>query len=221
MRFLPSPRTRRPALAVGLTLAGIAVTGAGCGQDEGRPIPTGAARDLVARFDEVKRRVDARACNDVREDSLPAIQKEIDGLPANVDKDVRSTLEDGVGRLKELIEADCVEPPKAAPQETTTPEPDPQPQEDPTPTPDPEPEPTPEPDPEPTPTPEPDPGGGGSNGGGNGGGGGDSGGGNGKDGGGDSGAAPPDGGGTDPTGGTTDPGSTGGTTPRSTREAPA
>jgi len=199
MRFLPSPRTRRPALAVGLTLAGIAVTGAGCGQDEGRPIPTGAARDLVARFDEVKRRVDARACNDVREDSLPAIQKEIDGLPANVDKDVRSTLEDGVGRLKELIEADCVEPPKAAPQETTTPEPDP----------------------EPTPTPEPDPGGGGSNGGGNGGGGGDSGGGNGKDGGGDSGAAPPDGGGTDPTGGTTDPGSTGGTTPRSTREAPA
>ena len=220
MRRFSSPRARRPAVTVALALAGMAVAGLGCGADEGRPIPARSAKDIVARLDEVERRVDARACNDVREDSLPAIQQEIDDLPSNVDADVRSTLADGLGRLDELIEAECVEPPKPAPQEPT-PEPEPEPQPDPIPTPEPEPEPEPEPT-EPDPPPEPDPGGGGGGGGDDGGGGGDGGGGDngggdngggggsdGDGGGGDSGAVPPVGGGTGPTGGTSDPGATG------------
>jgi hypothetical protein len=222
MKFVHSTRARRPALAVVLALGGLAAAGVGCGEDEGRPIPAGQARDIVARLDEVERRVDARACNDVRDDSLPAIQQSLDDLPSNVDQDVRSTLEDGVGRLTELIEAECVEPPAPVQEETTTPEPDPEPQSDPTPTPDPEPDPAPKPDPA------PDSGGSGSDGGGDSGGGdsgddssGGSDGGGADDGGGDSGSLPPDGGdGTDPTGGT-DPGSTGGTTPGATDQQPA
>ncbi len=226
MRRFSSPRARRPAVTVALALAGIAVAGVGCGGEEGRPIPARSAQDIVARLDEVERRVDARECKDVREESLPAIEREIDDLPSNVDADVRTTLADGLGRLDELIEAECVEPPKPAPLEPT-PEPEPEPQPDPIPTPEPEPEPAPEPA-EPDPPPEPDPGGGGGgggdDGGGSGGSGGDGGGGGGSDGGdgddagGDSGAVPPLGGGTGPTGGTSDPGATGRTALRATRE---
>ncbi len=203
MRCLPSPRARRAAAGVALSLSGIVVAAAGCGEDEGRPIPTRTAREIVAGLDEVERRVDARDCNDVRDDSLPAVRKEIEGLPANVDADVRRTLEDGLGRLDELVKAECVEPPEPQVDPTPKPEPKPEPEPTPEPTPAPEPEPTPEPEPkpEPEPTPEPTPpdgGGGGDNGNGGGNGGGN-GKGNGGDGGGDgSGALAPDAGGTDP-----------------------
>ena len=116
MRSLSSSRARRAAVGVALTLAGIVVAVAGCGEDEGRPIPTRAARDIVAGLDEVERRVDSRDCNDVRDDSLPAVRQEIEDLPASVDADVRTTLEDGLGRLDELVEAECVEPPEPAPE---------------------------------------------------------------------------------------------------------
>ena len=218
MRRFSSPRARRPAVTVALALAGIAVAGVGCDADEGRPIPASSAQDIVARLDEVERRVDARECKDVREESLPAIEREIDDLPSNVDADVRTTLADGLGRLDELIEAECVEPPKAAPLEPT-PEPEPVPQPDPIPTPEPEPEPEPEPTEPAVPT-APDPGGDGGDDGGGGGGGSDGGGGengggggsDGDDGGGKSGAVPPGGGGTRPTEGTA---------PGATRETPA
>ncbi len=217
MRPLFLPRARRPAPAVAATLVGAALAGAGCGQEaEGRPIPTRTARDIVARLDEVQRRVDASACNDVRDDSLPALQQEIDGLPRSVDEDVRTTLEDGLGRLEELVQAECDEPSEATPAEST-PTPDPEPQIDPTPSP--EPDTTTEPSTPTTPDTGGDSGTGGGSGTGNGtgndgngsgsgsGGGDDAGGGDDTGGGGDSGSLPPDDGSTGSTGGHADPGS--------------
>jgi hypothetical protein len=199
MRLLPRAGVRRATLAAALAAGALSVV-AGCGKEEGRPIPASAANDIIARLDEVERRVAANACNDVRQDSLPALEQEIANLPARVDANVRSTLENGLGRLTELVEAECVEPQTQPPAETV---PDVAPAEpEPTPSPEPQPEPQPEPDDVPTPTPDGD----GGNGNGGGGGGGSDGGG--SDGGGDSGFVP-DGGGSDPDQGA-DPGGGGG-----------
>jgi hypothetical protein len=178
MRPFPRPRRSGGVVAVSVAVAALAVL-AGCGQAEGQPIPARSAQKIVKRLDEVQRRIDAQnACDDIREDSLPALEREIGRLPKRTDEDVRTTLEDGLGRLTELVEAECEEPPapEREPEPEPVPEPDPVPE---VPT-------TPEPDPEPTypDTPQiPD---GGSDGdGGNDGGGGDDGGGGNDDGRGD------------------------------------
>ncbi|HEV2773230.1 MAG TPA: hypothetical protein VGV57_10470 [Thermoleophilaceae bacterium] len=173
MRLFPRPHRRGPALAVAVAVAGMGML-AGCGEDQGEPIPARSARNIVKRLDEVERRIDAQnACNDIREDSLPALRREVARLPKRTDEDVRTTLEDGLGRLAELVEAECVEPRERDPAPEPEPEPEPEPQiQIPT---------TPEPQPEPQPdyqdTPQTPDGGGG--GGGDDDGGGDGGGGNG------------------------------------------
>jgi hypothetical protein len=204
MRFLRHALARRGTLAAVLSVASVVVA-AGCGGDEGRPIPASTARDIVARLDEVERRVAANACNDVRSDSLPALEQQVAGLPGGVDPNVRSTLENGLGRLRELVEAECVEPQTQPPVDTI---PDIAPAE-------PEPTPTPEPQPEPQPDQNPQPGGGGD-----GDGSGSDGGGSGSDGRGDgsgsdgdgSGFVPDGDGGADPSPGT-DPGQGGAVPP--------
>ena len=114
-------------------MCAVAVAGAGmlagCGQDQGDPIPQRSARTIVQRLNEVERRIDAgNACNDIREDSLPALKREVRRLPRRVDKDVRTTLHDGLGRLTELVEAECVEPREPGPEPDPEPEPEPEPQ---------------------------------------------------------------------------------------------
>ena len=198
MRPYPRPRRRGPALLVSVAVAGAGML-AGCGEEEGEPIPTRSARTIVKRLDEVERRIDAgNACNDIREDSLPALRREVARLSKRTDEDVRTTLEDGIGRLAELVEAECVEPRERDPEPEPEPEPEPQPEiEIPT---------TPEPQPEPVPdypdipqTPDGGGGGGGGDdGGGDGGGGNDGGGGDGgNDGGGGEGGGGDGGGGAD------------------------
>jgi hypothetical protein len=204
MRFSLLSRARGIVRSVAAGLGAAAALAAGCGESEGRPIPSGGAQDIVAALEDVQQGVDASACTNVRQSSLPQLQDEVDDLPSSVDRDVRTTLEDGVGRLEELVRAECQEPAEPAP---TTPEPDV------TPEPDPQPEPTPEPDPTPQPT-EPDgttpPDGGGTGDGGTGNGNG-SGGGGGDDGGGDDGGGSPGGGGDES--GSLSPGGTGGGDP--------
>jgi hypothetical protein len=195
MRLLLHARARRGAVAAVLAV-GVALVVAACGQDEGRPIPATAARDIVARLDEVERRVAANACNDVRSDSLPALEQQVAGLPKGVDPNVRSTLENGLGRLTELVEAECVEPQTQPPVDTTPDIAPAEPETTPTPEPQPDPDPQPQPDPDPQPQPDGD-GGGGSDGG-------SDGGGSGSDGDG-SGFVPGGDGGTNPSPGT-DPG---------------
>jgi hypothetical protein len=128
--------------------AGLAIAGCG-GDEEGEPIPAQTAQALEAELDGVQARIDngsAGACNDILEGdrgpNLERVQQLIDGLPEDVDPDVRSALEDSFDRLWELVEQDCDE--KAQEEESER-------QEEP----EPEPEPTPtetEPEPEPTPT---------------------------------------------------------------------
>jgi hypothetical protein len=124
-----------------LALLGAALAIAGCGGDEeGEPIPAQTAQALQAELDGVQARIDngsAGACNDILEGdrgpNLERVQQLIDGLPDDVDPDVRSALEDSFDRLWELVKQDCDD--KAQEEESQRQE-----------------EPEPEPEPEPTPT---------------------------------------------------------------------
>jgi hypothetical protein len=124
-----------------LALLGAAFAIAGCGGDEeGEPIPAQTAQALQAELDGVQARIDngsAGACNDILEGdrgpNLERVQQLIDGLPDDVDPDVRSALEDSFDRLWELVQQDCDD--KAQEEESQRQE-----------------EPEPEPEPEPTPT---------------------------------------------------------------------
>jgi hypothetical protein len=135
-------------LLLALLGAGLAIAGCG-GDEEGEPIPAQTAQALQAELDGVQARIDngsAGACNDILEGdrgpNLERVQQLIDGLPDEVDPDVRSALEDSFDRLWELVQQDCDD--KAQEEESER-------QEEP----EPEPEPTPtetEQEPEPTPT---------------------------------------------------------------------
>lgn len=107
-----------------------AALAAGCGsEDKGRPLPRAQAAELKARLAEVERRFDAGggACRDIEGDSAPAAQRIIDGLPANVDPDLRDAVRQSFDRLFELTSQQCDEgrgqetAPETTPPETTPP----------------------------------------------------------------------------------------------------
>ena len=81
---------------------------AGCGGDEeGDPIPRGEARDLITVLDLIENNVESGACGGAQakiRNDLPPI---VDRLPADVDADVRSALEEGIDRLRQLVEDEC------------------------------------------------------------------------------------------------------------------
>ena len=101
-----------------LLLLVAAVVGAGCGPDEEtKPsIPADQAAALEARLNEVQRRFDVGggACDDITNDSQPAVESILASLPSSVDSDVRSALNDSFDRLFELTAEDC------KPEEATT-----------------------------------------------------------------------------------------------------
>jgi hypothetical protein len=130
-------KTKRIFLVV-LLGAGLAISGCG-GDEEGEPIPPQAAQALQAELDGVQARLDngtAGACRDILEGdrgpNLERVQQLIDGLPNDVDPDVRSALEDSFDRLWELVQQDCDD--KAAREEEEQPEPEPEPEPEPVPT---------------------------------------------------------------------------------------
>jgi hypothetical protein len=100
-----------------LLVLGACLAAAGCGGDEeGEPLPADAASSLQAQLDNVQGRLDngtAGACRDVLEGergpNIEQVQQVIDGLPDDVDSDVRSALEDSFDRLWELIRDRCDE----------------------------------------------------------------------------------------------------------------
>jgi hypothetical protein len=114
-------------VALALTLAT-----AGCGgDDEGSPIPAATATALNAELDGVQARLDngtAGACKDILEGSrgpnLARVNQLIDGMPDDVDPDVRSALEDSFDRLWELVQQDCDD--KAQQEEKDQPAPEPE-----------------------------------------------------------------------------------------------
>ena len=97
-----------------------AALGAGCGADEEtKPsIPADKASELLARLSEVDRRFDVGggACEDITNDSQPAVDSILASLPSSVDSDVRSAVTESFDRLFELTAEDCKDE-----QETTTP----------------------------------------------------------------------------------------------------
>jgi hypothetical protein len=103
-----------------LLLVGAAWPVAGCGSDEAPApsIPASSAQELDARLAEVQRRFDVGggACDDITNDSQPAVESILSSLPSSVDGDVRSALEGSFDRLFELTAEQC----KGDEQPTTT-----------------------------------------------------------------------------------------------------
>jgi hypothetical protein len=119
--------TRR--LIVLLVALAMGIASAGCGDDEGSPIPAATATELNAELDGVQARIDngsAGACRDILEGSrgpnLERVNELIDGMPDDVDPDVRSALEESFDRLWELVQQDCDD--KAQQEEESQPEPE-------------------------------------------------------------------------------------------------
>ena len=94
-----------------LLLVLAAALAAGCGADEEtKPsIPPASAQSLNARLAEVQRRfeVGGGACDDITNDSQPAVESILTSLPSSVDSEVRSALTDSFDRLFELTAEQC------------------------------------------------------------------------------------------------------------------
>jgi hypothetical protein len=126
-------------------LAALAV---GCGEEEGEPVPADLREQLESRLTEAENRLDNEsvgACDDILNDTEPAVSTVLASVPGDVDPDIRRQLDDGFDRLWELVQQECRRleeeqtdtettpaPPPAPPPETetetvpTTPEPPPE-----------------------------------------------------------------------------------------------
>jgi hypothetical protein len=89
---------------------------AGCGSDdEGAGIPPDAASALQRQLESIQGRFEfgGAACNDITDGEDPnttAVQRTLDGIPGDVDQDVRDALGQGFERLFQLVEEQCEEP---------------------------------------------------------------------------------------------------------------
>ncbi len=100
-----------------LALLGGCLVAAGCGSDEeGEPIPADSATVLQGELNSVADRIangSVGACRDVSDSATDPntkpIQDAIDGLPGDVDQDVRDALQQGFDRLFELVDERCAE----------------------------------------------------------------------------------------------------------------
>ena len=103
-------------LAIALAGAAVALP-VGCGgsdEPEGKGLPRATASELERRLDEIERRYrealdkgNTGACDDIQNDSIPAVNGLVDGLPQDVDPDVRQAVEESFARLEELTRSDC------------------------------------------------------------------------------------------------------------------
>jgi TolA-binding protein len=96
-------------LVLSLLLATLALAACG-GDDKGQGIPQGTASELLSELASVQNRLDqgsVGACEDVIDESVPAIQKKLDSLPEKTDAELRSALEDSVTNLRTLSEQTC------------------------------------------------------------------------------------------------------------------
>ena len=90
---------------------------AGCGssdEPEGEKLPQSTVSQLNVRLDEIQRRYDAAqqdnlpgACEDIQNDSFPAVKRLIDGLPEDVDGQLRDATEESFARLQQLVDDGC------------------------------------------------------------------------------------------------------------------
>jgi hypothetical protein len=120
---------------ISLLLAlGACLAAAGCGSDDegGKPIPADTAAALETQLDGVQARLDngtEGACKDILEGTRgpnrDAVQQLLDGLPSDVDPDVRDALEQSFDNLWSLVESKCEDLQADEPTQTQTqPEPE-------------------------------------------------------------------------------------------------
>lgn len=102
--------------------------GAGCGSDkQGKELPRAVARALEAQLQSVQNRLDdgsAGACRDIVSGSSPntdAVNRILDGLPTDVDSDLRNATRDSFDRLFQLVDQKCaaIRPPTDTNTDTT------------------------------------------------------------------------------------------------------
>ncbi|MDQ3647694.1 MAG: hypothetical protein M3433_03760 [Actinomycetota bacterium] len=94
-----------------LSLCLLALALAACGGDDpGEGVPSSTAQSLLAELGAVERRLDqgsVGACEDVLNQSVPAIQRRLDSLPGATDPQLRSALDDSFATLRTLSEQEC------------------------------------------------------------------------------------------------------------------
>jgi hypothetical protein len=92
---------------------GLALLAAGCGSDnEGKDIPRSSVAGLETSLDSIRDRMEAgpAACKEITEGgdtNVSKVQSQIDALPSDVDKDVKSALQDSFDHLFELVRDEC------------------------------------------------------------------------------------------------------------------
>jgi hypothetical protein len=107
----------RPSRAAASVAVLVAAWAAGCG-GEG-DIPSRQAELLVSGLDRVSESVEAGRCPQALA-SVASVERRLGRLSSDVDRDVRSTLDDGVDDLRQLVARDCEAPPPPAPEPTPT-----------------------------------------------------------------------------------------------------
>jgi hypothetical protein len=118
-----------------LVVLAACVAAAGCGSDDegGKQIPADTAAALEAQLDKVQDRLNngtEGACKDILEappergPNREAVQELIDGLPNDVDPDVREATQESFDNLWSLVESKCedLKPDEPVQTETTEPE---------------------------------------------------------------------------------------------------
>jgi len=108
---------------------------AGCGStDEGGPVPAATRAELNKQLDSIEARFDHGdgACSDIAQNQT-SVEATLDGIPKDVDAQVRDALRSGFDRLFELTATQCDEQ-KGQQTETETTQPTPAPAPEPTPT---------------------------------------------------------------------------------------
>ena len=115
------------AQIVRLLALGACLVAAGCGSEEGEPIPAEQATALQGQLDSIERRFlnGEDACRDITEGddtNTEAVDNILTSLPEDVDPDVRDAVTQSFERLFELTSEQCVEetPTDTTPTETQT-----------------------------------------------------------------------------------------------------
>lgn len=119
-------RTRHLLGVLGICLAFALAACGGSDEPEGDPLPADAVAQLQQRLDEIERRYqdavensNVGACEDIGNDSLPAVEDVIAGLPESVDPELRTAVDQSFARLAELTENECADiEPEPVPEET-------------------------------------------------------------------------------------------------------
>lgn len=128
--------TSRPRQLLCLLAAAAALAAAGCGSDDepqGRKLPPDVTQTLLKQLDSVGDRVAARvagACDDIYASeadggNIEPIDAALASIPSDVDPEIRSSLEQSVERLTQLVDRECdqIRSDEQARQDTTSEEP--------------------------------------------------------------------------------------------------